>query len=98
VALTGTDTQLPFEPLPHADAGGFPAQPPTRCPDASLTSTDANHGHRPVHVSSTRSDTDVTCVPLTPAPGAGGVRPVTRSTRRTTSPRIPARVGIGAGR
>src|SRR6516225_4409430 len=67
-ALTGTVTQPPLAWVPHAAAGGFPTQPPTRCPDASLTVTAAGTGQRPVHLSSPRSDADVTCVPLTLAP------------------------------
>ena len=67
-ALIGTETQPPPDPFPHAEAGGFPAQCPTCCPDASVTFTVAVAGHCPVHVSSTCSDADVTCVPVTPTP------------------------------
>jgi hypothetical protein len=70
-ALIGTEIQPPVAPSPQADAGGFPAQWPTRCPDASLTSTVADAGHVPVQISSTCSAADVTCVPLTPAPADG---------------------------
>ena len=65
---SGTEIQVRSEPLPQADAGGFPAQWPSRCPDASLTSTAADAGHFPVQVSGTRSDADTTRVPLTPTP------------------------------
>jgi hypothetical protein len=67
-ALIDTVTQPSFAPLPQADTGGFPAQRPTRCPEESLTLTDADAGHRPLHATGTRTDADVTCVPLTPAP------------------------------
>ena len=87
-ALIATVIQPPAEPVAQAAAGGFPAQCPTRRPAASLTSTVADAGHCPAHVSRTCSDVDVTCVPLTPTP-----IPAPDGPENVSAPEAPAPAG-----